>query len=395
MNRTLLKFAVLSIAFLGADATVIAPAIETISQQFPGRDPSLIQSLVTLPSLTMLLTSIFFGKLSRLAKRKTLFLAGSIFFVIGGVAPTFMNDLNLILASRLVFGVGLGIINPLGNLLIFDFFKDNERASMLGLQGTSNNLGAMILQTLGGLLCVISWRYTFLTYLIMVPIYAFVRFGLPEQSSAKPEVSSTTYPARLPFKVILLELSLFVFLIFLTAFFINIAMLVVGEKLGTPATAGIALSSFTLGAMITGVFFGKIMSRMKANTLSFGWALVGIGLLILSQAHNVSLILLGCFVTGIGFSCVIPVTFTLISDGIDQSASGLAFGIAYTLMGIAQFFAPGYWRWVGSLFGESTGRFPIHASALMLIAGSLALFFLTNMKTSASSRHVSRQEADL
>lgn len=61
MNRILLKTAVLSISLLLLAATAVSPAIANISAAFPSVSTQTIMLLVSLPSMTMVLTSLVFG----------------------------------------------------------------------------------------------------------------------------------------------------------------------------------------------------------------------------------------------------------------------------------------------------------------------------------------------
>ena len=82
-----------------------------------------------------------------------------ILFLAGGVAPAFLNNFTTLLLSRAVFGIGIGLLSPLGNALVLGLFEGQERANMLGLGGVVMNLGGIAFQMLVGFLAAISWRY--------------------------------------------------------------------------------------------------------------------------------------------------------------------------------------------------------------------------------------------
>ncbi|MDF2876885.1 MAG: transporter, aromatic acid:H+ symporter family, partial [Sporomusa sp.] len=174
MNRTLLKAAVLSISLLLLAATAVSPALANISAAFKGTSAQTIMLLVALPSMTMVLASLVFGKLSEFLSRRGLFQLAMALFLIGGISPYFMNDLTMILGMRAILGLSLGIIFPLSIVLISDFFEGNERDTVMGLQSVFVNLGGIIFAMLGGLLCAVDWHNTFLAYAVGFVVFLFV-----------------------------------------------------------------------------------------------------------------------------------------------------------------------------------------------------------------------------
>ena len=52
---------------------------------------------------------------------------GHIAFSLAGAAPIFMSNFTTILVARALFGVGLGIIMPLGNLVLAFYEGQKEQ----------------------------------------------------------------------------------------------------------------------------------------------------------------------------------------------------------------------------------------------------------------------------
>ena len=141
MNRVLLKAAVLSISVLLLAATAVSPAIANISAAFKEVSTQTIMLLVALPSMTMVLASLVFSKLSEFMGRRALVHVAMLLFLIGGITPYFMNDITMILVMRAILGLSLGLIFPLSLVLISDFFEGGERATIMGLQSVCSKDG--------------------------------------------------------------------------------------------------------------------------------------------------------------------------------------------------------------------------------------------------------------
>ncbi|WKY43965.1 hypothetical protein Q5O14_15235 [Eubacteriaceae bacterium ES2] len=63
--------------------------------------------------------------------------------IIGGIAPYFADSWTLILIERAIFGIGLGIISPLPNVLAMGLDEGDKVAQMMGLITLLMNIGGM------------------------------------------------------------------------------------------------------------------------------------------------------------------------------------------------------------------------------------------------------------
>ena len=124
--------AIMSIFCLCMGVGTITPALNTIMQAFPDLPISTIYLASTLPSLTVIPATIVAGMLAGdKAKYKTLAIIGIVIFILGGVAPYFSDNFTVILIERAVFGIGLGIISPLGNaLILLDDVQTSGRSNL-------------------------------------------------------------------------------------------------------------------------------------------------------------------------------------------------------------------------------------------------------------------------
>lgn len=386
MKRVRLKAAVLSISLLLLAATAVSPAIANISAAFKEVSTQTIMLLVSLPSMTMVLASLVFSKLSEALSRRTLVHAALLLFLLGGITPYFLDDITLILVMRAFLGLSLGLIFPLSLVLISDFFAGGERAALMGLQSVCVNVGGILFALLGGLLCVADWHNTFLAYAVGLGVLLFVYCYLPEP--AKTKVTATlgegTVNVSLPGKVYFIESVVFLYNLLIFSFFTNVAIQVVGEKLGNAASAGIALTLFTGGGLVGGLLFGKTMQRCKDYTIAAGWLLTGAGMALVAGTHSFTLLLVGCFIGGIGFSTTCPAFFVMLSLWSPPARVPFSISLASALSGIGQFVAPFVFEAVAGQFGQGPGRFPLFVSAVALVAVGLLLLLQSYLQ---SPRH--------
>jgi len=180
-NKKTVTLAVMSIFLIAMGIGTITPAIQNIAEAFSDIGFSTILLVSTLPSLFLIPSTAIAGVVAgNQVGYRTLLIWGILLFAVAGAAPAFMTGFGMILAARALFGVGLGVLAPLGNAMILNLYDGQERANMLGLSGVVMNLGGIILQLLGGYLCSFKWNYAFLAHLVAVVSLVMVIFMLPE-----------------------------------------------------------------------------------------------------------------------------------------------------------------------------------------------------------------------
>jgi MFS family permease len=165
--------------------------------------------------------------------------------------------------------------------------------------------------------------------------------------------------------------------VLLYIFFTNIAIEVVGENIGNAANAGMVMTLFTLGGMLAGFAFGKIMDAINIFTIPLGWFLTGIGMALISTTHNMNLILLGSVLAGVGFTVTAPAAFVLLTNVAPPSGIASAIALVYALSNLGQFISPVLADFFTRQFDQVPGRFPIFASSLAFMGIGFILLLLT------------------
>lgn len=372
MKKTMLKAAVLSISLLMLAATAASPALADISKAFPDASPSTIGLIVSLPSLLMIPTTLLCGKLSSSIRKTRLLYFGVTMYTIGGVGPSFCDNLSLILTFRGILGIGLGFIGTLASGFIADFFEGAERAAMMGLQSAMVSIGSIVTTLIAGFLSAINWHYTFFVYFIGLGVLLLTFFKLPEPP--KVEVRGDEKQS-LGFPIYGISALFLIYSLLLFSFFTNIAMVVTSENLGNAANAGIVLTIMTVGSLIAGIFFGKISQLLKKNAIFAGIALTGIGFLMLSYPLGLNMIIFESLIIGIGFGTTMPSVMVKISMVAPRTATTLAIAFATSAMGVGQFISP----FVLNSIGNGSFRFIFLISGLGIL-GCAAIWIVLNQK---------------
>jgi MFS family permease len=373
MNETLLKVTVLSLALLKLSATAISPILAVMAKAFPSVAKENIQMLLVLPMLVMIPFTLASGAIANRVSKKLLIVLGLILFSIGGLAPVFLDSFPLIMASRVVLAIGLGIFFPFIAGLIADFFHGPDFNSMMGFQSATGCVGGILAAVIPGFLCAINWHYAFLYHGIGILILLLVLFRLPEPERVRQEKSETAARKRsLPLAVYVLSFAMALLGLFMNSFYANVALIIDKEHLGSAGSSGMVIAMFTVGWLVTGVLFGKISRLLKQFCSPLGLALTGPGFLLAAYAHSLPLFTIGAVVAGLGLGLFGPSVFADIGRRAPQSLNALAFALGFVCTNLGAFLTPIVLMSAGRLFGVSgVGRFAFLFSATCLFIGSI------------------------
>ncbi|HLF07581.1 MAG TPA: MFS transporter [Thermoplasmata archaeon] len=160
------KYRTLTVVGLGvfmavADASIIALAIPAISREFAS-SVALVAWVFISYLVTVVALLIILGRLADMKGRKRVYLASFWVFIIGSVGCGLAPSLPLLIAMRVVQGVGAaGLITNFAAILVAAF-PAAERGRAIGLSGIFVSGAAIAGQPIGGVLVeLLSWRWAF------------------------------------------------------------------------------------------------------------------------------------------------------------------------------------------------------------------------------------------
>ncbi len=162
-----LAASILSLSLLTVMAgAAVAPALEVIREHFSEASKLEIQLIVSMPALFIVITNMFFGKLTERFGARSLTMLGLVLYTVGGAAAGLFDSIRAVLIMRALVGVGVGIIMPLSTGLLTYYFPPESREGLMGLSSAANQLGGVVATLLAGVLANISWRLSFAVYLM-------------------------------------------------------------------------------------------------------------------------------------------------------------------------------------------------------------------------------------
>lgn len=346
--------------------------------------------LVTAFSVPAGLVIPFSGALSDYLGRKAIIAPALILYGLGGlVAGTasllLAEPFGVIIAGRIIQGIGAGGTYQIALALTGDLFTSSERTKALGLLEAANGLGKMVSPILGSLFALITWYTPFFVYgILAIPLALAVWWIVkePERKEGRRPIRQYTQALARIFRekaggllACYLAGAAGLFLLFGLLSYLSdvleatydIRDFAKGFVLAIPVTT-MAVTSYATGALLQ-----KRTPLLKPVVIT-GLLLTGASFLLLTFLGGLAWMLILVSVIGLGIGATLPPLNTLITGATDTSERGLV----TSLYGTVRFFAVALGPPVFGLVME-LGRMPMFAGAAAIAAiAAAAAFFLVH-----------------
>ena len=173
IKRLLMIIAIFIATFMtSVETTIVTTAMPTIIADLHGLA---MQSWVfAVYLLATAITTPIYGKLADQIGRKSVFIFGLTFFIMGTLLAGLSPDMFWLIIFRLIQGIGAGAALPITFVIIADLFTFEERPRVMALNNTAWAISGLIGPLLGGTIVdTLSWHWVFF---INVPLGLAVLF---------------------------------------------------------------------------------------------------------------------------------------------------------------------------------------------------------------------------
>ena len=309
-----LTFTILSISLLTVMAgAAMAPALWAVKAHFTGKPDLLIQFIVSLPALFIIVTNLCFPLLCRVAKTKSIAVAGLVLYVVSGTGAFFLEDISAILILRALLGVSVGMIMPLSTGLLSYYFPPEDQSRLMGLCAAMNQIGGVIATLIAGVLAKVGWNYAFLVYSMGLFVLVLVLLFLPNERLDTPKGSGgfirnlkRFYPSVLG--MLLLMICFFIFPTNFSAVCVKTTNL-------DPIAVTVIMVALDVVAALVGVVFGGMMRLFRLSVKYFAPIFFLLGYLCFATSPSLASLLVGCLFIGIANGIGVPYLNTILDQG--------------------------------------------------------------------------------
>lgn len=249
----------------------IAPAFPSIGRSLDV-STNQIGLLITFFTLPGIIFTPILGILADRFNRKVILVPSLFLFGIAGTACALADSFQQLLMFRVFQGIGSAALGVLNLTLIGDLYLGNERATVMGYNGSVLSIGTALYPAIGGALAIIGWSYPFYLSLLALPVGLFALFFLRQETEQNgleikfylKEVKSALFSKT----VFALFLCMFFTFIILYGGYITYFTILLDEKFAKSSFAiGAILSGSSLVTAITSAQLGKLTARFNEQTL--------------------------------------------------------------------------------------------------------------------------------
>ena len=377
----------LSTGLVAIDATVVATAVPSIVQDIGG-----FTSFPWLFSAYLLAQAVsvpVYAKLSDTIGRKPIMLIGIGLFLLGSILCGVAWSMPVLIAFRVVQGLGAGAVQPMAITIAGDIYTLAERAKVQGYLASVWAVSSVVGPTLGGVFASLGiWRGIFLvniplclvagwmlvrsfheniervkhrvdylgaglltvslTLLILgaleggqawawnsaisIAVFAagavlFAAFILVERRAAEPVLPPWVVSRRLLATTAMVAFGVGAVMLGITSY---VPTFLVGALSTSPVLAGLALAALTIGWPISASQSGRLYLRIGfRNTALIGITVTVIGtaaLALTASVPNVALVAASCFVVGLGLGLVATPTLIAAQTSVEWNERGVVTG---------------------------------------------------------------------
>lgn len=343
MKYFLERTSILALSLVLITSFSISSALPAMFDYYQGYSKEQIELLVSLPSFGIMIMLLLNSLLERLFNERLQIILGLLILSVSGIAPFWYQGYAFVFGMRLLFGLGVGMINAKAISIISERYHGKMRIQMLGLRGSAEVVGASILTLVVGQLLSFGWTATFLTYsagfLVLILYLFFVPYDKEKKEKKKKQVEDTTLTVQMKGFIFLLALESAVIVCNYTAITLRIPSLMVGMGFGDAQLSSLVLSVMQLIGILAGLSFSFFISLFKRKLLLWAGIAFGMGQIVIALSSSFGLMVAGTILDGFAYSIALTTVFQLLSEIIpghllnratSLAVLGCSFGASFT-----------------------------------------------------------------
>ncbi len=300
----------------------------------PTYTASQVELLVSVPSFSVVAMLLLNPFVDRWLNDRQLIMTGLLLLSSAGIFPFFVQLYPLVLLSRLVFGMGIGLINAKAISIISQRYQGKERVQMLGVRGSMELIGGASCSLLVGQLLKIHWTLAFLIYGFGFIILAmYLLFVPPMELAEKKETQKSKQGLDQKDLAMILGMALLAgFVICInSSISLRVPLFQIDGKTIASGQSALVLSLEQGIGIVAGLSFASLIGHIKNRLLPMALFCLSICLLGISLANNLLILILSSVGVGFFYNIVLTIIFNRLSERIARNLLNKA--TAYVLLG--------------------------------------------------------------
>ncbi len=332
-----------------SEFAILTPSIAAFAHHFADTDITTIMLANSITGVISVPVSIASGALLPRIGFRPAAIIGVLIMSVGGAFPFLMPDITnygFIIFSRVIVGIGLGIMFPVGNASIIALCEGEQRSRLLGLGITIQFVFNIIYTTLAGYLTEIAWNYSFLAYLVGFIPLVIALVWMPESKdvvaakttgAVKGEVKEKGKIPRAIGGYAVFALAAWTCVV--TVQVVTSSILDV-RGLAGPGEAALVINCCGIGTILCGVLFPYLVRIFKGRLFGVAGVFIVIGLVPCLIATSSVVYAVGVFILGFAGSAFFTAAQNATGNITPPDRVPFVSGIMTSMMNLGPFLGP-------------------------------------------------------
>ncbi len=333
-----------------SEFAILTPSIAAFAHHFADTDITTIMLANSITGVISVPVSIASGALLPRIGFRPAAIIGILIMSIGGAFPFLMPDITnygFIIFSRVIVGIGLGIMFPVGNASIIALCEGEQRSRLLGLGITIQFVFNIIYTTLAGYLTEIAWNYSFLAYLVgFIPLVIAIVW-MPESKGVVAASKAADATQGQPKEKGKIPRAIGGYAVFvLAAWTCVVTVQVVTSSildvrgLAGPGEAALVINCCGIGTILCGVLFPYLVRIFKGRLFGVTGVFIVIGLIPCLFATSSIVYAVGVFILGFAGSAFFTAAQNATGNITPPDRVPFVSGIMTSMMNLGPFLGP-------------------------------------------------------
>lgn len=318
MRNTTEKLAILSLSLMLVSTYSISAVLPSMRGYYGSYSSGQVDILVSIPSFAIMVMILINTWLAGYLNERLMITSGLLLLSVSGIAPLFIQNYKFVLISRILLGLGIGLVNSKAVSMISERFTGNERTALLGCRSSAETLGNAVLTFIAGKLLLFHWTRAFLIYAFGFIILILYLVFVPEKAKSSRENSKTgsanaapsaAFGRRGVLMIVFYAVSAGFLICTSSSISLRIPLLVLEKGYADESQASTVLGVFLLVGIISGVLYGKLVSLAHKHLFFISVLACGAGLLIMVRAESIPVLSIGAVTSGLAHTAAITCVF--------------------------------------------------------------------------------------
>ncbi|MPW10959.1 MFS transporter [Paraburkholderia sp. CNPSo 3155] len=364
---------------------LIAPSLPRMAEYFHDvpNVGLLVRVTMTTPALMIALLGPLAGWMVEKFGRRSMISVTFLLYTLFGTAPLYLNDLHLIVLSRMALGATEALAITICTALMCDYYEGASRERMFAYQTAVSSLAASAFFIIGGQMGNHGWRVPFWLYVAGVVLIPFCLALLWEPRRRAVKVQAENDPnfkwsGMLPGYALLFCASVSMFVAA-----VELSFVLKGIGSATPGQIGMVMGvshlALVIGALATR--YSRAIGSKASLVTSF--AFMAVGLLGISEAPAIGLgwTLVAVVLHSWGCGMAIPTVADIVMGKLPAERRAHGSGGYVSCVFFGQFAAP----FIVHLISPASNLPGIQAIGIAILAIAIGLFLVFKPGTSPAA----------